>query len=114
MIKVSAGCLGDEELGAVREAFAYGYFGLAHNVTAFEEALKEYLGVPEVVAVNSGTSALHLALDAIGVGPGDEVLVPSLTFIASFQAIALTGATPVACDVNPDTLLMDLQDAESR
>jgi perosamine synthetase len=114
MIKVSQGCLGGDELAAVGEAFAYGYFGLGARVSAFEEALAAYLDVPHVVAVNSGTSALHLALDALGVGPGDEVIAPSLTFVACYQAIALTGATPVACDVHPETLLMDVADAERR
>ncbi len=114
MIKVSQGILGTEELAAVREAFDYGYFGHAHTVIAFENALKEYLGAPDVVAVNSGTSALHLALDALGIGHGDEVIVPSLTFVSAFQAIAMTGAVPVACDVHGDTLLMDVDDAESR
>jgi dTDP-4-amino-4,6-dideoxygalactose transaminase len=114
MIKVSQGCLGAEELDSVGRAFAYGYFGMAASVAAFEEALQEYLGAPHVIAVNSGTSALHLALDALGIGAGDEVIVPSLTFVACFQAIALTGATPVACDVRPETLLIDLEDAERR
>lgn len=114
MIKVSRGCLGEEELAAVREAFAYGYFGLAYKVVEFEEALESYLGAKHVVTVNSGTSALHLALDALGVRTGDEVIVPSLTFVAAFQAIRLTGATPVPCEVEAETLLMALNDAESR
>lgn len=114
MIKVSRGCVGSEELEAVGKAFEYGYFGLAHTVAAFEDALKAYIGVPDVMAVNSGTSALHVALDALGIGKGDEVIVPSLTFVAAFQAVTLTGATPVACDVDPDTLSMDMADAESR
>jgi dTDP-4-amino-4,6-dideoxygalactose transaminase len=114
MIKVSRGCLGDEELAAVREAFEYGYFGLAFKVTEFEEALKNYLGAEHVIATNSGTSALHLALDSLGIGDGDEVIVPSLTFVASFQAIRATGAAPVPCDVQPDTLLADLNDVEKR
>ena len=114
MIKVSKGCLGEDELAAVRDAFEYGYFGLAARVLEFEEALKQYLGAEHVVATNTGTAALHLALDALGIGRGDEVIVPSLTYVAAFQAIAATGATPIACDVEPDTLLMDLGDAEAR
>ena len=110
MIKVSQGCLGEEELQAVKEAFAYGYFGHAYKVEQFEQELQAYLGNGQVVAVNTGTSALHLALDALGIGAGDEVIVPSLTFVASFQAISMVGATPVACEVSPDTLLMDMQD----
>lgn len=110
MIKVSQGCLGEEELQAVKEAFDYGYFGHAYNVEKFEEELQSYLGNGHVVAVNTGTNALHLALDALGIGPGDEVIVPSLTFVASFQAISALGAKPVACEVYPETLLMDLDD----
>jgi perosamine synthetase len=66
------------------------------------------------MTTNTGTSALHLALDALGLGPGDEVIVPSLTFVGSFQAIAATGAAPVACDVVGDTLLLDLEDVRRR
>jgi dTDP-4-amino-4,6-dideoxygalactose transaminase len=114
MIKVSQGCLADEELAEVREAFAYGYFGLAHKVLAFEQELQEYLGADQVVATSTGTAALHLALAALGIGAGDEVIVPSLTFVASFQAIRATGAMPVPCDVEPDTLRLDLADAARR
>jgi perosamine synthetase len=114
MIKVSQGCLAEEELAEVREAFAYGYFGLAHKVFAFEERLKEYLGAAQVVTTSTGTAALHLALAALGIGPGDEVIVPSLTFVASFQAIRATGAMPVACDIEPDTLQLDVADAVRR
>jgi len=114
LIKVSRGCLGDEESAEVAEAFAYGYFGHAAKVEEFERRLADYLGAKHVVATNTGTSALHLALDALGIGEGDDVIVPSLTFVASFQAIRATGATPIPCDVYPDTLLMDLDDAEAR
>jgi perosamine synthetase len=114
MIKVARGCVGEDELAAVREAFAYGYFGLAGKVTEFERALGERLGAGDVIATNTGTSALHLALDAIGIGPGDEVIVPSLTFVGSFQAVSATGATPVACEVLPDTLLIDPKDVRRR
>jgi len=114
MIKVSRGCLGEEELAEVKEAFDYGYFGLAAKVLEFEEELRKYLGAQYVVATNTGTSALHLALDALGIGEGDEVIVPSLTFVSSFQAISATGATPVPCDIYPDTLLMDIDDVRRR
>ena len=114
MIKVSRGCLGSEELVEVQSAFEYGYFGLASKVDEFEEALRDYLEASHVIATNTGTTALHLALDALGVGAGDEVIVPSLTFVASFQAISATGAKPVACEVLPDTLLMDMKDVENR
>lgn len=111
MIKVARAVMGPEEHAAVREALDRGYYGLAEKVNEFENAVKSYLGTEHVVAVNNGTSALHLALDVAGAGDGDEILVPSLTFVASFQAISMTGATPVACDVSADTLLLDIQDA---
>ncbi len=114
MIKVSRGCLGKEELARVKEAFDYGYFGLAGMVLEFEEALKKFLGAKHVVATNNGTSALHLALDALGIGEGDEVIVPSLTFIGSFQAISATGAAPVPCEVYPDTLSLNIADVQKR
>ncbi len=114
MIRVSMGCLGEEELAGIREVFSYGYFGLGAQVLQFEEALKQFLGAEHVVAVNTGTAALHIALDALGLGPGDEVITPSLTFAACFQAIAATGARPVPCEVEPDTLLLDLADVERR
>jgi dTDP-4-amino-4,6-dideoxygalactose transaminase len=114
MIRVSMGCMGAEELAAIQKVFEYGYFGLGAQVLQFEEELGRYLGAPHVIAVNTGTAALHLALDGLGVGPGDEVITPSLTFAACFQAIALTGATPVPCDVDPDTLLLDIADMERR
>ncbi|MCM1038214.1 MAG: DegT/DnrJ/EryC1/StrS family aminotransferase [Ruminococcus sp.] len=115
MIKVARGCLGEEELAAVKEAFAYGYFGLAYKVNEFENALKEYLGTSaEVVATNTGTSALHLALSALGVGTGDEVIVPSFTFVASVQAVEMCGATPILCEVDQDTFLMDIEDVKRK
>ena len=72
------------------------------------------MGGRPVACVNSGTAALHTAFAAIGLGPGDEVLVQSLTFVATFQAISATGATPVACEVLPDTVTLDLVDAERK
>jgi len=114
MIKVSQGYIGEEELAAVREVFASGYFGHGPKVVEFENALKAYLGAPNVVAVSTGTAALHLALDALGIGLGDEVIVPSLTYVASFQAISATRAVPVACEIDLETLQVNLADMEHR
>lgn len=115
MIKSSRGCFGKEELLAVEEAFRYGYFGMAYKVTEFEQSLKDYLGTEyEVLATNTGTSALHLALSSLGIGPGDEVIVPAFTFVASVQAIAMCGATPVLCEVHEENLLIDVKDAERK
>lgn len=114
VIKVSKGTLGAEELERVEQAMAYGYFGMSSLVAEFEQALRAYLGAEHVLAVNSGTSALHLALASLGLGPGDEVILPSLTFVGAFQAISATGATPIPCDVHSHTLLIDLADVERR
>lgn len=116
MIKVAQGLLEQEELDLVKEAFDYGYFGHAQKVEEFERQVAAVCQVePEqVAAVNNCTNAIFLALLAAGIGPGDEVLVPSLTFVATFQAVSMTGATPVACDVRPEDLSIDVADVEAR
>ena len=115
MIKVSRGSCGAEELAQVKEAFEYGYFGLAYKVEDFEKAIADYLGTNRnVVATNTGTSALHLALTTIGIGEGDEVILPSFTFVATAQVISETGAKPVFCEVDPDTFLLDLEDVKKK
>lgn len=80
-----------------------GRYILGPDVEAFERELAEYLGVTHVVGVANGTDALTIALRAVGVGPGDEVVVPSFTFYASAEAIPPTGAVPVFCDVDGDS-----------
>src|SRR3954471_5553050 len=80
-----------------------GVFILGEEVRAFESELAAYVGAPHAVGVANGTDAIVLALRALGVGPGDDVVVPSFTFYASAEAVALTGARPVFCDVDPDT-----------
>ena len=115
MIKVARGCCGIEELEQVKEAFEYGYFGLAYKVNEFEDGLKKYLGTEkEVIATNTGTSALILALEAIGVHEGDEVILPSFTFIATAQAVTACAATPIFCDICEDNLLLDIIDVRNK
>lgn len=84
------------------------------GVAAFERGLADRLGVPHAVAVSSGTSALQLALQALGVGPGDEVLVPSLTFLATANAVLLAGGIPRFVDIDPETLALDPEDLERK
>jgi perosamine synthetase len=114
VIKVAKALIGAEELAAISEVFTAGWVGMGNYTLRFEEAIRDFVGARNVVAVNTGTSALHLALVGLGIGPGDEVIVPSLTYVASFQAISMTGARPVACESDPETLLIDLDDAERR
>jgi perosamine synthetase len=114
VIPVSRPSLGDAELAAVREVFDSCWLGLGAQVFAFEQELSRFLGAQNVVCTNTGTTALHLALDALGIGSGDEVVVPSLTFVATIQAITATGARPVFCDVHDGDLNMDVGDAAKR
>lgn len=85
-----------------------GDFILGRHVAEFEQRFAAYCEVPHAVAVNSGTSALHLALLAAGVGPGDEVITTAFTFIATLAAIGYTGARPVLVDIDPDTFTLNV------
>jgi dTDP-4-amino-4,6-dideoxygalactose transaminase len=93
----------------IREVLDRGVFILGEEVAAFERELAEYLGVRHVIGVGNGTDALTLALLAMGVGPGDEVVVPSFTFFASAEAIPPTGARPVFCDIDLDTFCISAE-----
>ena len=93
----------DEILERIGEVVRSGRFVLGPEVTAFEQEFAAYLGVAHVIGVANGTDALAIALRSLGVKPGDDVVVPSLTFYASAEAIADIGARPVFCDVDPDT-----------
>ena len=91
-----------------------GTFILGPNVRAFEQEAAAYLDLPETIGVANGTDALVLALDALEVGPGDEVICPAFTFYATAEAIARRGATPVFADVDPVTLNVDPDDMAAR
>lgn len=114
MLSVSRPSIGSEELEEVKKVFDTGWLGLGSTVFEFENRLKEYLGARNVIAVNTGTTALHIALDAFDIGEGAEVIVPSLTFCASVQVITALKANPVFCEINPDTLNMDVEDVKRR
>ena len=86
------------------EVLESGEFILGPNVKAFEQRGGGYLGVPQTIGVANGTDALVLVLDALGIGPGDEVICPAFTFYATAEAIARRGATPVFADIDPATL----------
>ncbi|GMV38545.1 MAG: pyridoxal phosphate-dependent aminotransferase [Myxococcales bacterium] len=98
--------VGPEELAAVGDVLASGHLVQGARVAAFEEALATRLGQP-VAATSSGTAALHLALLALGVGPGDEVIVPGVTFPAPANAVEAVGARAVAADVDPERWALD-------
>ena len=104
---MSAPDLDASDEAAVLEALRSGVLGLGPRAEEFERLLAAVAGTSHAVAVSSGTAGLHLIVDALGIGPGDEVLVPSFTFAASANAAIYQGATPVFVDIEPDTFNLD-------
>ena len=98
--------MGPEEIAAVTNVLTSGRLVQGTEVAAFEAEFAGLVAGRTCVAVNSGTSALHLGLLAAGIGPGDEVIVPSFTFAATANSVAMTGATPVFADIEPDTFCL--------
>jgi dTDP-4-amino-4,6-dideoxygalactose transaminase len=105
--------ISDEDVEAVVDCLRSGWLTMGPRTEAFEAAFAEYIDAPHAVAVSSGTAGLHLALLAAGVGPGDEVIVPAMTFVASANAVEHRGATPVFVDSEPETGLIDLDAAQA-
>ncbi|MGA9316091.1 MAG: aminotransferase class I/II-fold pyridoxal phosphate-dependent enzyme, partial [Solirubrobacteraceae bacterium] len=101
--------LRDELRAAVERVLDSERYILGPEVQGFEQEFAAYCGAGHAVGVANGTDAITIALRAMGVGPGDEVLVPSFTFYASVEAIAPTGATPVFCDVDPQTFCINAE-----
>lgn len=100
--------MGGEELAFVRQAFESNYIApLGPQVDAFEKEFAEYVGISHCVALTSGTAAMHLALNELGVGPGDEVFASTLTFIGSVSPVTFLGATPVFIDADRVSWNMD-------
>jgi dTDP-4-amino-4,6-dideoxygalactose transaminase len=105
----------EQDVQAVLECLDSGWLTMGPRIAAFEEALAEFVGTEHAVTVSSGTAALHLACLAAGLGPGDEVIVPAFTFVASAAAIRYVGATPVLCDVvSPREFVLDPADVARR
>jgi dTDP-4-amino-4,6-dideoxygalactose transaminase len=103
-----------ELLAAIGEVLDSGEFILGPNVRAFEQEAAAYLGVPATIGVANGTDAIVIALDALGVGAGDEVICPAFTFYATAESIARRGATPVFADIDPQTLNLDPGDVAEK
>jgi dTDP-4-amino-4,6-dideoxygalactose transaminase len=113
VIPVAKPIIGDDERAAVDAVLASGGLAQGPRVAQFEEGFSEWVDGATCVAVNSGTSALHLGMLAAGIGPGDEVIVPSFTFAATANSVALTGATPVFVDIDPVTFCIDPKAVEA-
>ncbi len=106
--------IGEEEIAAVAEVMRSGWLTMGAKTFQFEEKFASYIGASHAVAVSSCTAALHLALEAIGLKPGDEVLIPSTTFTATAEAVTYLQARPVFVDVDPVSMNIDPQDARRR
>ena len=113
IIRLSKSCISEAEKAAVSGVLDREFLGMGAEVKEFENLLTEYFG-RECNCVVNGTAAIQLALQACGIGQGDEVLIPSLTYVASFQAVTATGAIPIACDIDKDSLIVDWKDAQKR
>jgi dTDP-4-amino-4,6-dideoxygalactose transaminase len=113
-IPIHRPAVGAAELEGVRRVLESRWLGMGSLAAEFERRVGELLGVPHVVAVSSGSAALHLALAVLDLRPGDEVLVPSMTFVSCPQAVLIAGGRPVFCEVDPDTVTLDLADARRR
>jgi perosamine synthetase len=103
----------DDDIAAVVDVLRSDWLTTGPNVAAFEQAFADVAGVAHAVAVSSGTAALHAAMYALNIGPGDDVIVPPMTFAATANCVVFRGATPIFADVDPDTLLIDPAQVEA-
>lgn len=113
-IPVLQPAIGQEEIDAVAEVMRSGWLGLGPKTEQFEQEFAAFAGSRFAVALNSGTAALHLAMEMLNIGPGDEVIVPPITFISTVHAVSYVGATPVFADVEPDTMNLSVEDIERK
>ncbi|AMM53555.1 DegT/DnrJ/EryC1/StrS family aminotransferase [Pyrococcus kukulkanii] len=114
MIPIAKPLIGDEEINAVIRVLKSGMLAHGKEVEAFEKEFAEYLGVKHALAVSNGTTALDLALKALKIGPGDEVITTPFTFIASANAVLFQGAKPVFADIDPKTFNLDPEEVKEK
>ena len=110
LIRLSKSCIGNSEKIAVNQVMNKEYLGMGKEVGFFEQNLSDFFN-RETVCVVNGTAAIHLAIQACGIGIGDEVIVQSLTYVATIQAIKATGAKPVFCDINKNNGCINIENA---
>ena len=106
--------IGEDTKQHVNDALDVGWLGMGSTTKEFEERISDFLELQDryVVTTNTGTSALHIALLVAGIGPGDEVITPSFNYVADHQAIQMTGASVVMCDILENNLGIDCKKAE--
>ena len=114
MIPYGRQSIDEEDIRAVVEVLRSDWLTTGPKVAEFEQAFADFIGVKQAVAVSNGTAALHAAMFALEIGPGDEVIVPSMTFAATANCVVFQGATPVFADVEPDTLLIRPAEIEAK
>lgn len=114
VIRISRPAIDEKDIEAVVEAMRTGWLAHGPLVEMFEKSFSSYLGVRHVVAVSNGTAALELSMRALGIGPGDLVIVPSFTFAATANAVLMTGARPVFCDIDLETYTIDPKCVEEK
>jgi perosamine synthetase len=114
VIKVAAPITGEEEFEATREVFLSGNFVSGEKVAEFEKRFATYIGVNQACAVNSGTAALHTALAVAGIGPGDEVIVPPLTFMSTVTSVLHQNAIPIFADIDKDSFCISPEDIQNK
>lgn len=113
-IQIAIPCIGEEELTAVREPLLSGWLTQGPKVSEFENAFAHRHNANHALAVTSCTTGLHLALLALGVGPGDEVIVPAFTWVATANVVLYCGGTPIFCDIDRDTFNIKVEDIPSK
>ena len=113
LLRLSKSVISIRERKAVEKVLKKGFLGMGPEVYQFEKDLKSFFK-REVVCFNSGTAALQIALQASGIGANDEVLVPSITYVASYQAISATGAKPISCDIDLKNMQVSLIDLKKK
>ncbi|MEN6427887.1 MAG: aminotransferase class I/II-fold pyridoxal phosphate-dependent enzyme [Phycisphaerales bacterium] len=103
----------EDDIAAVADVLRSGWITTGPKTTEFEQKFREYVGCPGAVALSSATAGMHLALKALNLGPGDEVVTPAMTWVSTVNLIVLAGATPVFADVDRDTLMVSRQSIEA-
>ena len=106
--------ISDEDIVAVTDVLRSDWLTTGPRVAEYEAAFAQRVGAREAVAVSSGTAALHTAFASLGIGKGDEVILPTFTFAATASAVVFQGARPIFADVDPETLLVDPASAEEK